>query len=148
MTCLSQISANTLFLLVSFMMLVLLLASQLFPLLLWVSLLLWCCYCLWCCHFCCCYRPCICWHPWCSWWCFTYCTEQWDILDYPKGTVFFWYRTIGLCNIELVKSRNYRTIGYRTKALIYRTLWYRTCKNYRLPMPSSAWNIISLKKWS
>jgi hypothetical protein len=40
---------------------------------------------------------------------------------------------IGILNIVLANSRNYRTIGYQINASIYQTIGYRTQKNYRLP---------------
>ncbi len=57
---------------------------------------------------------------------FTYWILEWgistiELSDYGYRTViFFCYRTIGISNIELANSRNYRTIGYRIKASIYR----------------------------
>jgi hypothetical protein len=45
--------------------------------------------------------------------------------DYGYRTViFFCYQTIGISNIVLTNSRNYRAIGYRIKASIYRTIGY------------------------
>ncbi len=57
---------------------------------------------------------------------FTYWILEWDILiielsDYGYQTViFFCYRTIGISNIVLANSRNYRPIGYWIKASVYR----------------------------
>ncbi len=58
-----------------------------------------------------------------------YCSWYLYVLYYSHRTViFFCYWTIGLSNIGLANSRNYRTIGYRIKATIYRTIGYRTHK--------------------
>jgi hypothetical protein len=50
-----------------------------------------------------------------------------------RTVIFFCYQTIGISNMVMANSRNYRTIGYQIKASIYRTIGYRTKKNYRLP---------------
>ncbi len=52
--------------------------------------------------------------------------------DYGYWTeIFFWYQIIGISNryrIVLANSRNYRTIRYRIKTSIYRTIGYQTRK--------------------
>ncbi len=51
------------------------------------------------------------------------------VSDYGYRTViFFCCRTIRISNIVLANSRNYRTIGYRIKASIYRTIGHWTQK--------------------
>ncbi len=82
----------------------------------WCCLRSRCCFHPCCCWRCCCWRSCCCWHP--CWsgvpilaGVFTYCTV---------------HRTIGILNIGLANSRNYRTIGYRIKSSICQTIGYRT----------------------
>ncbi len=68
-----------------------------------------------------------------SWWLYILdCTMRHftRLSDYGYQTgIFFCYQTIELSNIGLANSRNYRTIGYRIWAPIYRTQ-----KNYWLPI--------------